>query len=110
MSDQVILALSTCPDEASARALAVTLVEERWATCVNRVSGLRSVYFWEGRLQDDAEILLMIKTTAARLAGLTERLRSLHPYDLPELIAIPVMAGNEDYLEWVRQGVENKGK
>lgn len=108
MTEQVILALSTCPDEASAAALARALVEERLATCVNRVGGLRSVYVWDGRLQDDAEILLIIKTTAGRLAQLKARLAALHPYELPELIAIAVPDGNEPYLEWVRLGVANK--
>lgn len=105
MSEQVILALTTCPDESAGREIAAALVEERLATCVNRVGGLRSTYFWDGRLQDEAEILLMIKTTAGRLAELRRRLKSLHPYELPELLAIPIAGGNEAYLEWVRQGV-----
>jgi periplasmic divalent cation tolerance protein len=105
MSEQVILALTTCPDEASARQIAATLVRERLATCVNRLGGLGSTYFWDGRLQDEAEVLLMIKTTAGRLDELGTRLKSLHPYELPELLAIPVAGGNEAYLEWVRQGV-----
>jgi periplasmic divalent cation tolerance protein len=107
MSEQVILALTTCPDEASARQIAAALVKERLATCVNRVGGIGSTYFWDGRLQDEAEILLIIKTTAGRLGDLEARLRSLHPYELPELVAIPVMGGNEAYLEWVRQGVKS---
>lgn len=110
MSEQVILALTTCPDEASARAIAATLVRERLATCVNRIAGLRSTYFWDGRLQDESEILLVIKTTAGRLGEVGVRLKSLHPYKLPELLAIPVTGGNEAYLDWVRQGVTNKSE
>ena len=110
MSDQVILALTTCPDEASAQALATALVQERLATCVNRVGGLRSTYIWDGRLQDDAEILLIMKTTAAQLGELQARLQALHPYELPELLAIAVAGGNERYLEWVRMGVAGKGE
>ena len=110
MSDQVILALTTCPDEASAQALATALVQERLATCVNRVGGLRSTYIWDGRLQDEAEILLIMKTTAAQLGELQARLQSLHPYELPELLAIAVAGGNERYLEWVRMGVAGKGE
>jgi periplasmic divalent cation tolerance protein len=110
MSDQVILALTTCPDEASARVIATALVQERLATCVNRVGGLRSTYIWDGRLQDEAEILLIMKTTAARLDQLQARLQSLHPYQLPELLAIAVAGGNERYLDWVRMGVRNKGE
>jgi len=108
MTDQVILALSTCPDEAAAQRIAATLVSERLATCVNRLSGVRSTYIWQGQLQDDPEILLIIKTTAARVAELEARLKALHPYELPELVIVPVTGGNERYLEWVRQGVAVK--
>ena len=108
MTDQVIVALSTCPDEPGAGQLAQTLVSERLATCVNRVSGVTSTYFWDGRLQEDAEILLIIKTAAARLAELEARLKALHPYELPELVVLPVAGGNEQYLQWVRSGVEQK--
>jgi periplasmic divalent cation tolerance protein len=110
MSDQVILALTTCPDEASARAIATALVQERLATCVNRVGGLRSTYIWDARLQDEAEILLIIKTTAARLEAIQERLKTLHPYELPELVGVAVAGGNERYLDWVRMGVAGKGE
>ncbi len=110
MSDQVILALTSCPDEACARAVATALVQERLATCVNRIGGVRSTYFWDARLQDEAEILLIIKTTAGRLADLQARLGALHPYELPELIAIAVAGGNERYLDWVRMGVQRKGE
>ena len=106
MTEQVIIAFSSCPDEASAQRLATTLVEERLAACVNRLSGAISTYFWDGRLQEDAEILLIIKTTAARLAALEARLKALHPYEVPELVAIPVTGGNERYLEWVRSGTK----
>jgi periplasmic divalent cation tolerance protein len=107
--DRVMLVLSTCPDEESARRIAAALVGERLAACVNRVSGLQSTYFWDGRLQDEPEILLIIKTTAGRLAALEARLKALHPYELPELVAIPVEGGNERYLHWVRMGVEKSG-
>jgi periplasmic divalent cation tolerance protein len=108
MTEHVIVALSTCPDEASARRLSQTLVSERLATCVNRVPGVTSTYFWDGRLQEDAEILLIIKTTAARQAELEARLKALHPYELPELVVLPVAGGNEQYLQWVRSGVEQQ--
>jgi periplasmic divalent cation tolerance protein len=105
MTEQVIVGLSSCPDEATGKRIAEALVSERLATCVNRVAGVTSTYFWDGRLQDDAEILLIIKTTAARLAELEARLKVLHPYELPELIVLPVTGGNERYLQWVRSGV-----
>jgi periplasmic divalent cation tolerance protein len=110
MSDQVILALTTCPDEASAQAIAAALVQERLAACVNRIAGVRSTYIWDARLTDEAEILLIMKTTAGALAGLQARLQSLHPYELPELLAIPAVGGNERYLDWVRMGVTNKSE
>lgn len=108
MTEQVIVALSSCPDETTARRISAALVGERLATCVNRVTGMASTYFWDGRLQDEAEILLIIKTTAARLAELEARLTVLHPYELPELIVLPVAGGNERYLQWVRDGVGEK--
>ena len=110
MSDPVWLALTTCPDEVSAQAIAAALVQERLATCVNRIGGVRSTYFWDARLQDGAEILLIIKTTAGRLDELRERLIALHPYELPDLLASEVAGGNERYLDWVRMGVKRKGE
>jgi periplasmic divalent cation tolerance protein len=105
----ILLAFSTCPDQATADRIAGTLVSEGLAACVNRLPGVRSTYFWDGRLQDDAEILLIIKTTDRRLPDLVERLTALHPYEVPELVAVPVVGGNEPYLDWVRMGVGNKG-
>jgi periplasmic divalent cation tolerance protein len=102
MTEQVIMAFSTCPDEATAQRLATALVREQLAACVNRLPGAISTYFWDGRLQEEAEILLIMKTTAARLPALEARLKVLHPYEVPELVAIPVTGGNERYLEWVR--------
>lgn len=105
---EVVLALATCPDDQTARSIATALVRERLATCVNRIPGVGSTYFWDGRLQDESEILLIIKTSAARVADLQGRLKELHPYELPELIVLPVIGGNEAYLQWVREGVEKE--
>ena len=107
MADSVIIALSTCPDEARAASIAATLVKEGLAVCVNRIGGLRSTYLWDGRLHDEPEILLIMKTTAERLSALEARLKDLHPYELPELVALPVTGGNERYLDWVRSGVRS---
>ena len=109
MTDHVIVAFSTCPDEAVAKRIAEALVTERLATCVNRVANVRSSYIWDGLLQDDGEILLIIKTVGDRLAALRSRLNELHPYDLPELIATEVIDGNEPYLDWIRRGVRSEG-
>ncbi|MCU0835370.1 MAG: divalent-cation tolerance protein CutA [Chromatiaceae bacterium] len=101
MTDAVLLALCTCPDDASAERIATTLVEERLAACANRVSGLLSIYRWQGQVERASEALLLIKTTEDRFAALAERLRALHPYELPEIIALPVAGGLPDYLHWV---------
>lgn len=96
-----MLAYSTCPDAASADTIASALVGERLAACVNQVPGLRSTYRWQGRVEQADEVLLLIKTTAARLPALTARLQALHPYELPELVAVEVGAGLPAYLDWV---------
>ena len=93
--------LSTCPDTATAERLARTLVEESLAACVNVVPGLRSIYRWNGAVQADEEVLMIIKTTAARLEAARVRLVALHPYEVPEAIALPIADGHHAYLEWV---------
>lgn len=97
----VRIALTTCPDETSARALAHALVERGLAACVTRLPGARSVYRWQGRLCDDAEVQLLIKTTEAREAALRDAIAELHPYDEPELIILPVTGGSQGYLQWI---------
>lgn len=108
MTEQVILAISTCPDEAVARRIAETLVTERLATCINRIAGMRSSYIWDGILQDDGEILLIIKSTLGQLPYLERRLNELHPYELPEFVVTPVTGGNERYLDWIRRNVRSE--
>ncbi|HRP35387.1 MAG TPA: divalent-cation tolerance protein CutA [Gammaproteobacteria bacterium] len=103
--NECLVVLCTCPDGAPAASLAESLVDERLAACVNRLPGVASCFRWEGRVQHETETLLLIKTTRARLAALTTRIRELHPYELPEVIAVPVMGGLEQYLDWVRAGV-----
>lgn len=102
MSDTVLLCYCTCPDAASAQKLAEALVGERLAACVNRLPAVTSTYRWEGKVVTDSEELLLIKTTADRFAALRERLLALHPYELPELIAVAVVDGHHAYLDWVR--------
>lgn len=105
MNIPVLLCYCTCPDAASAARLAEALVEERLAACVNRLPGVASTYRWQGQVTTDHEELLLIKTTAARFDALKARLLALHPYELPELIAVPVERGHAAYLDWVRAGV-----
>ncbi|OHC38486.1 divalent-cation tolerance protein CutA [Rhodanobacter soli] len=102
----VLLCYCSCPDAASAQAIAEALVGERLAACVNRLPAVHSTYRWQGAVTRDSEELLLIKTTAARFDALKARLLELHPYELPELIAVPVQHGHEAYLDWVRAGVD----
>ncbi|WP_425604505.1 divalent-cation tolerance protein CutA [Novilysobacter erysipheiresistens] len=99
----VLLCLCTCPDAASARTIADALVGERLAACVNRLPGLESTYRWEGRVEHADEVLLLIKTTTERLDALTARLQTLHPYELPELVAVEAAGGLAPYLAWVAE-------
>ena len=96
-----ILVLCTCPDEAAADRIAGALVEERLAACVNRLAGVVSTYRWEGEVRRGSESLLLIKTTVERFAALRERIVALHPYELPEVIAVDVVRGLPSYLDWI---------
>ena len=101
----VRVVLVTCPHAEAAATLARTLVEERLAACGNVLPGLRSIYRWEGEVLDEPEVLLLLKTTAARFEALHERVLALHPYQVPEVISLAVEAGHAPYLEWVAGGV-----
>lgn len=105
MTDQVIIGLASYPNETGAGQLGHQLVTEGLAACVTRVPGARSTYVWQGTVQEQAEVLLLIKTTTGRLPTLKARLRELHPYELPELVILPVTDGNEPYLAWVADTV-----
>lgn len=96
-----LLCLSTCPDAKTAEHIAHTLVEERLAACVNRIPGVASTYRWQGRIQNDAEVMLLLKTTRTRFDALRARLLELSPYQTPELIALDITAGSAPYLAWI---------
>jgi periplasmic divalent cation tolerance protein len=98
----VRIVLITVPDADTATGLGRALVEARLAACVNVVPGVRSLYRWEGKVQDDAELLLVVKTRADRIAALAARVRELHPSELPEILALSAVGGSEAYLDWVR--------
>jgi periplasmic divalent cation tolerance protein len=93
----------TCPDAPTASRLAKTLVEERLAACVNVVGGVASTYRWNGEVQVDDEVLLVIKTMADRFEAMQARLIALHPYDVPEVLAIEPAAGAAPYLAWLER-------
>jgi periplasmic divalent cation tolerance protein len=100
---EVRVVLLTAPDAASAERIARALVEERLAACVNVVPGLRSVYRWEGKVEDASEVLLVAKTLAERAGALAARVAELHPYELPEVLELAAVGGSEPYLAWVRR-------
>lgn len=101
MSDVSVL-LCTCPPQA-ADDLAVALLERRLVACVNAIAGVASRYRWKGKVERDDETLLVLKTTAERVPEVIAALEELHPYDVPELLALPVAEGAASYLNWVRE-------
>lgn len=101
MTLEVRVVLMTAPDAEAARALGRHLVEERLAACANVLPGLTSVFRWEGAVEEEAEALVILKTTASRVDELVRRAAELHPYDVPEVLALPVLGGHAPYLDWV---------
>lgn len=101
----VLICLTTCPDLATATRIAETLVAERLVACASLLPGVRSVYRWEGRVERADEVQLLLKTTADGLQALEARLGALHPYALPELVALEAAGGSAAYLAWVEEQV-----
>ena len=96
-----VLVLTTLPADADAAAFARTLVSERLAACVNLLAPMESVYRWEGDVQRDSERQLIMKTARARVDALWQRVRELHPYDVPEFVVLPIVDGSDAYLRWL---------
>lgn len=107
--DAVRVVLVTHPDADGARALARTLVDERLAACVNVVPGLTSIYRWQGKVHEDAEVQLLIKTREGRIGDLKHRVSALHPYEVPEILVLPTDGGNRRYLDWVADETRAEG-
>ncbi len=103
MADEVLLVLSTFPDRATAQRIAEELVVSRYAACANVASAVDSIYWWKNEVETASEVLVIFKTTAARFAGFQEKLRSLHPYETPEVISFRVTGGLPEYLRWVAE-------
>ena len=101
-ADELVLAISTAPDAEHAARIGRALVEERLIACANLVPGLTSIYRWQGGVQSDPEVLLLMKTRRALVPHLKERLPQLHPYQVPELVVSPIVDGLEAYCRWVR--------
>jgi len=105
MKAKCVVVLVTCPNRAVARRIASVVVTKRLAACVNLLPGIESVFRWEGKIDRSREVLLLIKTTRRRFSSLAHALARLHPYDVPEVIALPVTAGVASYLRWVARSV-----
>lgn len=103
MSAEVLVVLTNCPDEDSAQRIAAALVANRLAACVNRLAPVESTYRWQGRVERATEVPLLIKCTHERYPAVEEAIRQLHPYTVPEIVAMPVMAGFGPYLRWVAE-------
>lgn len=98
---ETLLVFTQVPDAASAQALASHLIERRLAACVNTLAPCRSLYRWQGKIESAEEVPLLIKTTEDRYAALEQAIRAQHPYELPEIVAVPVSRGLPAYLAWV---------
>ena len=107
-SGQFVVVLVTCPRTVVARKLAAALVQHRVAACVNVVPRVESFFRWQGKIERASEALLVIKTRKERFKALRRRVLSLHPYEVPEIIALPVIAGHRPYLTWVAASVSGK--
>ena len=93
----------TCPDIETAEKISRRLVSERLAACVNIVPGVASIYEWQGKIEQTDEVLLIIKTVAERFIALSRLVKDMHPYELPELIAVSITDGLPEYLDWIQQ-------
>ncbi len=102
MTDFLVVLITVGSEEEAVR-MAQDLVESRLAACVNLVSPVRSFYFWEGKMADDSEWLLVVKTHRELFSSLEARVRELHSYQVPEILALPVWGGPQAYLDWVRK-------
>jgi periplasmic divalent cation tolerance protein len=103
---EIVTVLVTVGSEEEAVGIARAVVEERLAACANLVPGIRSIYRWKGEIWDTEERLLIIKTRATLFASLQSRIRQLHSYDVPEIVALPITAGSADYLDWVLESTQ----
>ena len=107
MTDQVLLVLTNLPDRDSAQRVAQSLIENHAAACVNILAECNSVYRWEGKMENASEVPLLIKTTRSAYPRVEKLIRSHHPYELPEIIAVSVVAGLPAYLQWAVQDVSS---
>lgn len=101
-SEEIAVFITSSGEEEAAR-IAGYLVGEKLAACVNIIAGIRSVYAWQGKTMDEAEALMIVKTRRSLFNSLKDRVKQLHSYEVPEIIALPIVEGSEDYLKWIRE-------
>jgi periplasmic divalent cation tolerance protein len=106
MSAEYVVVLTTLPADADGAAFGRSLVDERLAACVNLLAPMESVYRWEGQVEQERERQVIIKTSRARLSDLWDRVRELHPYEVPEFLVLTIADGNEAYLRWVGEATK----
>lgn len=105
MDSEYCVVFVTCADETQARSIAAAVLQGRHAACVNIVPGVRSLYWWQGAIQDDSELLCVMKTRSEKFEALRDAVAGVHPYDVPEIIALPMAAGHQPYLNWINDCV-----
>ncbi|HKF30334.1 MAG TPA: divalent-cation tolerance protein CutA [Candidatus Binataceae bacterium] len=106
--NNVVVVLVTCANEEQGASIARSLVGERLAACVNLVSGIRSIYRWRDKLEDDRETLLLVKTRTQLLARVERRVRELHTYEVPEIVAVRLYGGSKPYLDWLLESTATR--
>jgi periplasmic divalent cation tolerance protein len=108
MSAEYVVVLTTLPGDVDGPGFGRTLVEEKLAACVNVLPAMDSIYRWEGRVEQESERQVIIKTSRDRVVALWDRVRELHPYEVPEFLVLPIIDGNEAYLKWVGESTTER--
>ena len=105
--EDILIVFITVPSQEEGERIGANLVESRLAACVNVIPQVSSIFRWQGKIEKENELLLVIKTTRDRMDELTSKIKELHSYDVPEILAVPVFAGSKDYIDWVQQETRN---
>ncbi|HIJ60683.1 MAG TPA: divalent-cation tolerance protein CutA [Nitrospirae bacterium] len=100
---EAIVVYVTSPNEEEAVKIAKTLLEERLCACVNIIKSMRSLYHWQGNIEDDSEVLMIIKTQKGLFKKLSEKIKAIHPYTVAEIISLPIIDGSDAYLKWLKE-------
>ncbi len=106
----ILLVYVTVPDQDQAKLIAGRLVEKHLAACCNIVPDITSIYYWQGKIQTDSELLLIIKTTSEKYEMLEKEILALHSYDVPEIISTNIISGNSKYIDWIRKTVKDSNE